>query len=361
MNLLTYSEQLYGLLGNRDNNVIIMAVFLCVYVLTVILRVIVYMHFRTLLLRFKVDIKEISKKEDIKKLKFGLLKRLIADYIRIAEKNANRIPTDALVQRQMAGISLIGWRYASVMPFIEKLETSLLWVGLILAVVFDESAIIYGTLTASGFLLTRLAAGFFDFREVRDMLAGELLIYTEREIGTLFPIEAGLAAAFPKRELTEAMEKIGYMMTEAVEKRLADVNAVMTKPMEDWGKALASAGNVQQRINEAAIKIQEAAQALASPMGEHGRALSLFAAEQDTLLKHAKLVEQNQHALEAAYQSYEASLQGLVQSLGDGLGAYLKMHGQTAAQAVNDALAGNMEMMMSLLKQNLDAKEKDSL
>jgi hypothetical protein len=350
MNFFQTFEQLFALLNNPENAVIVMAVFFCCYLAAILLRIVACLHFRSLLLRFRMDIKEMKTKEDIKKLRFGLLKKVIADYIRIAEKNANRIPTNALTQRQVAGISMLGWRYTGLLPFIEKLENSLLWVGLILAVVFDGYAMVFGSIAVGGFLLSRLAMAFFDFNEARDMLGTELLIYTEREIGSLFPIEAGLAAAFPKRELTEAMEKISAMMAEAAEKRLADINGLLAKPMEDWGKTLASAGKVQGMINDAAGKIQEAANVLAAPMGEHGKALSRFAAGQENMLTQAKMVEQNQKALETAYQSYEASLQNLVQSLGDGLGVYLKLHGQTAAQAVGDALAVNMEKMQRIME-----------
>jgi hypothetical protein len=344
-----YFEQLFDLLHNRDINIIIMTVYISCFAAAIALRIVACMHFRSLLLRFRLDIKEIRTKDDIKKLRFGLLRRVIADYIRMAEKNANRIPTAALTERAVAGLSMAGWRYTGIMPFTEALENGLVLVGLVLALLFTDFTVVFGILAVGGFLLTRLAYAFFDFRSARNSLNDELLIYIEREIGPLYPIETGLAAAFPKRELKEAMEKIGAMMAEAAEKRLTDINAMMVKPLEDWNKTLVSAANVQTQINEASKKLQEAVNTLAAPMKDQTQVLSQFAAEQNTLLKHTKLVEQNQRAMEAAYQNYEASLQSLVQSLGDGLGAYMKMHGQSAAQAVNDALSTNIEKIMNLL------------
>jgi hypothetical protein len=93
-------------------------------------------------------------------------------------------------------------------------------------------------------------------------------------------------------------------------------------------------------------QLNETAEALVIPIKEHTRK----AAEQDIYIKQAEQLEKNQQMLENAYQSYEASLQNLVQSLGDGMGAYFKLHGQSAAQAVNDALAGNIEKLVNLLQ-----------
>jgi hypothetical protein len=118
--------------------------------------------------------------------------------------------------------------------------------------------------------------------------------------------------------------------------------------LEEWAKTISEAGRIQGQMIEAAVKMKEAAGELAKPMREHGKVLAGLAAEQNQLVKHAELVEQNQKALETAYQSYESSLKNLVQTLGDGLGAYLQMHGQTAAQAVNDTLTANIEKIINL-------------
>ena len=334
MTVYAYAEQLFDFLYTRDHQVLIMAVYVGCFLFTVLMRVITCTHYRSLLLRFRAGAKEIRNVDDIKNIRFALLKKLAADYMQLAAKNAARVPTAALTEKQFAGFTFFGWRYESIMPFVELLENGLLWVGLVIALLFEEYVIVYGMLAVAGFLLTRLSAAFFDFRFARDTLANEMLVYAEREIGALYPVNIS-GTILPRIEMTDAAKMVKDMLSE---------------PMRQWGASVSEAALAQKQLNEASVKMREAAASLAAPLTTHGEVLSALANDQNNLQKHTALVEQNQRALEAAYESYEASLKTLVETLGDGLGAYLTLHGKTAAQAVNDALAGNIEKVVQLMK-----------
>jgi hypothetical protein len=336
MTLYDYFEQLFNFLHTRQHQIPVMAVYVCCFLLVLFLRGGVCLYFRGLLFRLKMEAKELKSKDAIKKIKLGLLRSLAADYMQVAARNASRIPTQALTDKHIAGLGALGWRYASIMSFVELMENGLIWIGLVIALLFTDYAMVYGMIAVVGFLLTRAAAAFFDFRLAQSNLANELHLYLERELGAFYPINIS-GTILPKLDLTEAA---------------AGMYSVLSKPMDEWARSLAEAGQIQSQINKAALKLQTAAEALSIPLKEHGQVLASLTAEQGNLLKHTQLVEQNQHALQNAYDAYEKSLQGLVQTMGDGLGAYLQLHGQTAAKAVNDTLAGNIDKIVGLLQSN---------
>lgn len=380
--MYTYFQQLFDLLNRNDNHIIIMAVYVALHGLVFLLRVIACMSYRSALFAFRLDAKDLKTRDEIKKIRNGLLRKIAADYIRIADKSVSRIPTMSVVDRHVSALSLLGWRFVSIMPFVESLETGLVFTGLILAVIFGEYAFVYGVLAVAGFLLIRLIAAFFDFREAKQRLADELLIYTEREIGHFFAADAGGAVLRLKNELTdaigkqsvilkEAIDRIGSGLSEAVNKSLIDINVALQDSMHEWEKALTDAGRVQSQMNASAERMQiagdrimSASDLLAKHLQGHSSALSshlgtlvtaveavkesnaALSAEQEAFLKQAQYIDRNQSALETTLQSYEATLQNVTRSLGDGLGAYLKLHAQTAAQTVNDALVANMEKLL---------------
>lgn len=373
-----YFQYLFDLLNTRDNHLIVMVVYLCLALVPALLRIVACMGYRSALFAFRLDAKDIKTKDAISKIRNGLLRRVAADYIRIADKSVSRIPTSAVVDKQVSALSFVGWRYVSVMTFVESMENGLLFVGLILAVVFSEFAIMYGVLAAAAFVLARLLTAFFDFRTAKSTLSDELLIYIEREVGHFYAADAGgavlrlkneLATAIGKQSevLQSAIAKIGEAMAEAVDKKLSDINTSARQAAQEWEKSLSEAGRVQEQINASAGRmqaagdnIQSASDLLAKYLQGHSNALSeqlialvsaveavkesntQYGEGQEAFLKQAQYIERNQRTLETTLQAYEETLQNVTRSLGDGLGAYLKLHAQTAGQSVNDALSANM-------------------
>ena len=411
-------NDLFLTLSRQDNNIAIMTVFICVAALTIVLRVFAHIHFRAALFSFYRDAKkEIEKIEDFKKLKCTLLAKTVAEYRRIAGKAVTQVPTSKLVERQLSEMNFLGWRYDGMLPFIAELERAILWIGLILAVVFTEHAFVYGLLAIILFLIIRIAAAFFDFNGAKEQLAGEVLIYIEREVGRFYASDTGGAVLRLKNDLTGAIAsmtsnlenimtamagsldktatQIGKSMTDtsgaisktmtettlavgpalaaAMEEKLINMNANLAHTLKSWEDALGKAVSLQSTMNEtsdrmsqSSLRLQSSADLLAKHLQGHSGALSeqlvalvaaieavqggidLMNAQQEALTQQSGYIERNQHALEAALQAYESSLQGLTQSLGDGLGAFINLHAQSSAQAVNDALRANLDRIMQL-------------
>jgi len=73
----------------------------------------------------------------------------------------------------------------------------------------------------------------------------------------------------------------------------------------------------------------------------------------DSLLRQSEFIEKNQKMLETAVQTYETSMQDMTRQLGDGLGAYIKMHAQAASQMVNGTLAAHVDTVLQSNRETL--------
>jgi len=418
--MYNFFSELFITLNRQDNHVIIMSVFFGVAALAVLLRIISHLHFRAALIGFRRDAKKpIKTLDDIRELKNSLLVNIVIEYKRVADKAVTHVPAQQLVNRQVAAMSFIGWRYDGMLPFIVELERALLFIGLILAVVFSDYAFVYGVLAIVLFLLTRAAAAFFNFFGAKEQLADEIVIYIEREIGRFFASDTGGAVLRLKNDLTEAIagmtaslegivsqmaeslentttsigktmtettDSIGSTMTKATEnvgpalaaamdEKLINMNANLSNTLESWESALSQASSLQtamndtsDRLGQTSLRLQSSAELLSKHLQGHSNALSeqhialvsaiesvkdgvgLLSTQQTALVQQSDYIERNQQTLEAAISAYESSLQGLTQSLGDGLGAFINLHAQTSAQAVNDALKTNIDKIMLLAK-----------
>ena len=415
---------LFDSLNHQDNHIIIMMVFIGIAALLVLLRVLTHIHFRAQLLSFNKAAKiEIKKLEDLGKLKCALLTKIILEYRRIAAKAVTQVPAAQLIDRQIAEMSFLGWRYSGMLPFIVELERAALWIGLILAVIFPEYAFVYGILAIVLFLLMRVASAFFNFHGAREQLASEILIYIEREVGRFYATDTSGSVLRLKNDLTGAISamttsledivnnmanslaettasigktisettaSIGKTMSEttsavgpalaaAMDEKMINMNANLTHTLESWESALSKAANLQTTMNDtsdklgqSSLRLQSSAELLAKHLQGHSSALSeqlvtlvtaidsvkdgiaLMNSQQEALTQQSGYIERNQHALESALQAYESSLQGLTQSLGDGLGAFINLHAQSSAQTVNDALKSNLDKIMQLAHKSGD-------
>ena len=406
-------EAIFIALDRHDNHVIIMAVYLSLAALLVVLRIGSHLHFRGTLFAFHTEARKgISSRDEIPKIKNRLLRKTTAEYIRVAERAVTSIPTRQLVERAIAGMSFLGWRYDGLLRFVESMEMGFLWIGLILALVFDQYTFVYGLMAVIVFILARIFAAFFNVREAKKELTNELILFIEREIGRFFASDSGGAILRLKNDLTEAidrqaatykatMETIGRTMADtmtevtgsmiaaansigpivagAMDEKLVDMNAKLTQTLNDWEKALAESANIQndmntssERLAHAGGQLQSAAELLATHMKGHSNALSeqlvtlvsainavkegveTLTTQQEALAKQTDYIESNQQTLEKSLAAYEASLQNLTQTLGDGLGAYINLHAQTSAQTINDAMKGNIDRLLQLLSVKQD-------
>jgi len=416
--MYTVINDIFEILNSQDSHVVIMAVMIIIATITVLLRIFTHVHFRGVLMSFRKDAKkEIKSLDDLKKLNCALLKKVVAEYKQVADIAVTHAPTGQLVQKHLSQMSFMGWQYDGMLPFIVEMERAMLWIGLILAVVFGEFAFVYGMLAIILFLITKVAAAFFNFHGAREQLAGDITIYIEREVGRFYASDTGGAVLRLKNDLTGAVasmtsnlenimgaiadslakttnsigktmadttKSIGKTMTEttlavgpalanAMDEKLINMNESLTHTLNSWEKALGEAVSLQTTMNDtsdklgqSSLRLQSSADLLAKHLQGHSSALSeqlvaLVSAieavqngietmntQQEALTHQTSYIERNQQTLEAALQAYESSLQGLTQSLGDGLGAFINLHAQTSAQAVNDALKTNLEKIMQL-------------
>jgi len=405
---ISFLELIFDALNRQDNLMIIMAIYLALAVLLLFLRIVAHMHYRGALLAFQREArKEIKEKSDISKIKNGLLRKIIAEYIRIAERAVTTVPTAHIVNRHISKMTFLGWSYESIMPLVKSLETGMLLIGLILAFVFSSYAFVYGTLAVIVFLILKLFGAFCDATRAKIELSDDILIYVEREIGRFFAADAGGAILRLKNDLAESISKqtiaykenmkeisdvmtstitkVSETMTEAatsirpaiaaiMDTKLAGVNDTLSSTLVSWEQALNEAIKVQtamndssERISHAGARLQSSSELLATHMQGHSNALSSqlvalvdaintikeavshFTTQQEALVVQAKYIERNQHVLESSLFAYEESLKGLAQSLGDGLGAFINLHAQTSAQAVNDALKSNLDKVINVL------------
>jgi len=408
LDLQAFFGQLFVLLDAQENHVIITAVFWGLVLLAVVWRIASHVHFRGVLGAFLIESrKEIAARGDVAKLKNSLLRKVVSEYMRVADRAVTTVPTATLVDRAINGMSLAGWKYDNVIPFVEGLEAGLLWIALILAVVFNEFAFVYGTLAVISFLIVRLTVAFFNVRGAREQLATELILYIEREIGRFFASDHGGAILRLKNDLTETIERqttaykttmdsIGSIMTTtlnevaksmtaasasiaptvaaALDEKLIDMNAALSATLQHWKEALTESAAIQSKMNDsstklshAATKVQTASELLATHLQGHSNAQSnqlvqlvtaidsvkqvadSLTAQQAALTKQTGYIERNQTTLDTTIHAYEDALQNLTKTLGEGLGAFIDLHAQTSVQTINDALKLNIDKIMQLV------------
>lgn len=409
----TFFERIFNALNRQDNHIIIMVVFLAFIVAALVLRIVAHLHYKGALMAFHADArKEINKKSDVSNIKCKLLRKAVAEYVRTAERAAAVAPTAQVVRRTIANMSLFGWKYEAIIPFVKSLETGFLLVGLILALVFNEYAFMYGAITVISFTLTRIFTAFFNADGARHQLEDEMHLYIEREIGRFFASDSGGAILRLKTDLTDAIEKqsaifketmenLGHVMASAtgkvsdsmteatasigpavavaMDEKLINMNDTLTTTLANWEKALSEATRQQtamndssERISHASARLQSSAELLATHMHGHSNALSEqltalvsavdavkevvnhFATGQDALAGQTKYIERNQQTLEASLHSYEDSLRTLTGSLGESLGAFVNLHAHSSAQVINDTLKSNIDKVINLSKRNND-------
>ena len=394
---LTFFQQIFDALNRQNNHVFYLAVFLCVAVGVMALRVLARVRFGAAVVAVAKE-ESLKNREDVKKIRCKLLRNAVAAYKQVADVAVTRIPTAQIVARCVDKMHFAGWRYGGLTAFVEGFEAGLLWVGLILAVVFPAFSHVYGVAAVAVFILLRLCATFFDFRAMRERLCDDMYIFIEREVGRFYASDAGGAVLRLKNELTEAQGKQTeaisaalQQLTVALEKNAASLNTTLTnnareletrittdfaESADTWRNALDEAATVQNAINTATTgiekagnKLQSAAELLTAHLQGHSNALSeqllalVRAVEsvkdvQAALSQQGEYIAANQKTLDETLHTYEATLQTLTQSMGDSLGTFVNLHAQNSAQAVNDALRNNIEKIMQLARQNSQGGER---
>lgn len=338
-------ENIVEVLGRHDNHITIVAVYLSFSAVVILLRIFAHLHFRGVLLSFW-HVAAIDDKNAVKEIRHSVLKKACTEYVRVAERAVTAVPTTQIVERAVAGMGFFGWKYTGLLPFVEAMELGLLGIGFILAVVFSDAAAVYGLLAVIVFTACRIAAAFFNVRAAREQLCDEMVLFIEREVGRFFAADTGGALLRLKNDLSDAIAHQSKMFKATME----SISESMINAAYSTEPIMANLNTGAERFSQAATKIQSASDLLSSHMQGHSNAMSeqhaALVTAINSIATHAGFIEKNQQALDSSLASYESSLQSLTQSIGDGLGAFINLHAQTSAQAINDALKANIDKMM---------------
>ena len=319
-----YFEEIFIILQHQHNNIIIMAVYIALHLLVIGLGLLVFLAYRGHNIWLAVDLhpsKALKSTADITGIRSHLLRRVAADYISAAEKNAPRVPLDAIVNKHVLDLSLAGWRYDGIALWINKLDNGLIFLGIILALVFPQYSAVYGILAVTGFILLKLSAAFFNFEAARQVLTADIHLYIEREVGRFFAGHVAGAVSRFKEEMAEAIDRQSVLLRSAVEKLSTD---------------LAPSLNKLQCLED-----------LPSAMEKMQESNSHYALQHESFMSQSEMIKETQKALETSLQAYETTLQNLVQSMGKGMGAFIQMHGQNAANSLSAAMEAHIAQLSS--------------
>jgi len=387
--------RLIDMLGQPANITYVFGAYLGVCAVAVVLRIIVCVGYQTHFGIFRINAKPINSRVELDKARIGLLRNIIPDYIRIAEKNTSAVHLTAIIRKHMLRLSFLGWSYDSMERFILGIEPMLPIMGFALAIIFykyENSSIIFGVTAVCVFALIRLFAGLFDFQLVSAKLAAELEEYVEREAGQFYAGDFGTVLLRFKNEVSNALKSQADALSGVIvnlEKNLSGalnltmkelsnemsgIGAVLDKPLKDWAASISAAADAQARNNEvfkgfegAAAQLKVSAGELDGVLRAHVNAIStelaMLSGHVDTLaltgkgLKESgdaykqsvdildaqiKYIEKNQGMLRDALGSYESSLQSITQKMGDGFGSIVEYHIAGAYQTLNTALQNNI-------------------
>jgi len=376
---MQFINDLIDILSRSENIHYVFAGYMGLCLLIVILRIIVCVGYQTHFGIFRLNAKQINVRSDLEKPRHGLLKNVVADYIKVAEKNTSGVHLTAIIRKYILRLSFIGWSYDSMERFILGIEPMLPVIGIALAVVFSKYEnfnVTFGVAAVVVFALIRLFAGLFDFQLVSARLSAEMEEYIEREVGQFYAGDFGTVLLRFKGEVSTAIKNQADTLSSVIanlEKNLSgalsltmkelsgemsNIGTVLDRPLQEWAMAITSASAVQSKNNEAFSRFENAAEQLKAASGEldtvlrthvktltlelgkvteHIDVLSLTGKELkdsgDTykqsisvLEEHIKYIEKNQSVLQEALGHYESSLQSITQKMGDGFGSIVDFH-----------------------------------
>ena len=405
--MFEFFENIIIILRRHDNQVFIVAIYLIFCASLIVVRMVSHLHVSGVLALFQREsYREIKNRGDVSKIKNKMLRKVTAEYIRVAERAVTNVPTKQIVDRAVANMGLLGWRYDNLVPFVEAFEKSVLWIGVIFAFIFSGYAYVYGVIAVGSFVVLRFSSSFFSINSAREQLADEMVIYAEREIGRFFAADSGGAILRLKNDLTEAMDKqsgtlkktmdnmsqlmqatmkeisanmiaastsIGSVIQSGMDENIKNMNKDLSASFDEWRKTLEKGVSTHELINDSANrisgaghKLQVAAELLAAHMQGHSGALSNhlislvdsieslkdgythLAMHQDVLAKQAQYIEKNQASFENIAASYETSLKHLAASIGDVIGTYVSVHAEESAKTLNDAVKLNIDRLIAL-------------
>ena len=305
MPFYSYFEEIFIILQAQHNNIVVMAGYIAIHVLVVILRLTIFLGYRGHNMWLSADLsKPLNAISEANGIRSQLLRRIANDYIVAAKKNAPRAPLDAILDKHVLGLSVIGWRYTGISLWTDRLETGLIFIGIILMLIFPEYAIVYGILAVAGFVLLKLVSAIYDCGCAKQLLVSDIKMYVEREIGQFFAGHTAGAILQFKDEVVAAIDRQAALFTHL-------------QSLAELPRAL----EYMQKSNDR------------------------YALHHEAFLAQTQIIKDTQAALEESLAAYEDTLQNMVQAMGGGMGTAIQMHGQKAAETLTAALQSHVKLM----------------
>ncbi len=393
--LLFFFEQL----NRPENNIIVLIVFICAFVIVQVLRLITCASYQTHLTIFNFSAKEVKVKSEIKDTKCNILNKSVKEYIKFGEKGLSYIDTKSISYKNVLHLSFLGWNLNSMSNLIEAFEKGFIWIGILLTIVFEYYRIVYSITTVASFILTGLFSSIFDYKLVREKLIENLTEYLNCQIGQFYANDLNVSVSNLKNEISDSIlkqsENIGNSikkmgldlsgvlqlsvqeMSRSIEKtvtKISDIDLILQQPLEKWKTAIESATNIQNKINEsfenlkgivdnfknASNTLEVSLYSNSQKVLEQNEKISECINELISVTKNLQLnsestatinqsiskqldyVEKNQLILEDTLCKYEASIENLTLKMGDGLGKILDYHIQSAYNSLNENLKDNI-------------------
>ena len=405
-------NELYLFLNTPQNSYYVFIGFIALALVALVLRIVVCTGYKAQLALFQLNAKEIKSKTEIKETRSPFLNRAIKDYIRTGDKNVSPRSAREVVDKHLSRLNLLGWNYSGMSAFVAAIEGNTIFLGIILAFVFEEYRYAFAVSAVAAFVLARFYAAIFDFVCVRERLAQEASEYIDREVGQFYAGDFGSQITRLKNELAAALLRQSENLSDGVKKMGADISGVMQLSLQEMGKAVDSTmmrvsdfggelsvplENWKKAVNEAAAAqdkfgsgiaafentskgLCESAKELTGGLGGHAEAMRAqsgliheeiakiaeisavlkevsapLVSQGDGISRQLAYIERNQETLEHSLQRFELIMEDMTRKLGDGLGSMIDYHIQNSYTALNKALEDNI---MKIVTANNELAER---
>lgn len=298
-----FSRELIEILNTEKSIDVIFIGFLAIYTLTFFLRIIICIGYQAHFTHFNINQKPIDKKENIRIKNYGILNKVISDYIKISEKGIQSINIKSIVNKHLLRINFIGLSFTSIEKFVEGVEKNILFVSIFLAFIFDEYRILYTTCGVIIFLLIKIYSSIFDFSLVKQKLSEEVSVYIQTELGKFYVWDVDKLA----------------------KKLIKEISDSLIKHSENTYESIVQLNSILDSLKDSYNTVSVTNKALHSKM---------------------EYIEKNQEVLEQAMDKYEVALEDIARKTGDAIGKILEFHAQEAYGTLDESLKENIKQII---------------
>ena len=298
-----FSNNLIEILNEWQVANVVFIVFLSMCIITFLLRILLCIGYQIQFTHFAVKGKPISRKDDIKINYFGLLNKVISDYVRVANSGIYSIDTRAIIDKHIVRINFLGLSFSSIEKLVLSVEKNILFMAILLTFAFEEYRALYGFIGVVVFCCTNIFTSMFDFPLLKQKLSSELCVYIESEVGKFFGLDVSRVFENSIDELSKVL--IGQL--QEINASVHELNRILDKMKESY---------------------------------------SIVDVTNTALQSQMKYIEDNQNILEQSMNKYEIALEDITRKTGDALGKMLEFHVQNSYNALDESLKQNIKQII---------------